>query len=98
MASLDCRLCGLTYCANLCSWDQRLPDQERRRHPSVSLLSSASTVNVKETAMGMFSKDIKNLDDLFVHTLQDIYYAEQQIVKALPDMIEKATNRELTEG
>jgi ferritin-like metal-binding protein YciE len=48
--------------------------------------------------MGLFSKDIKNLDDLFVHTLQDIYYAEQQILKALPDMIEKATNRQLTEG
>jgi ferritin-like metal-binding protein YciE len=48
--------------------------------------------------MGLFSKDIKTLDDLFVHTLQDIYYAEQQIVKALPDMIEKATNRQLTEG
>jgi ferritin-like metal-binding protein YciE len=48
--------------------------------------------------MGFFSKDIKNLDDLFVHTLQDIYYAEKQIEKALPDMIEKATNRDLTEG
>jgi ferritin-like metal-binding protein YciE len=48
--------------------------------------------------MGLFSKDIKSLDDLFVHTLQDIYYAEQQIVKALPDMIEKATNRELKNG
>ena len=34
--------------------------------------------------MGLFSKDIKTLDDLFVHTLQDIYYAEQQITKALP--------------
>ena len=46
--------------------------------------------------MGLFTKDIRTLDDLFVHTLQDIYYAENQIVKALPDMIEKATNRELT--
>jgi ferritin-like metal-binding protein YciE len=48
--------------------------------------------------MGLFSKDIKSLDDLFVHTLQDIYYAEQQIAKALPDMIEKATNRDLSAG
>ncbi|MBV9348137.1 MAG: ferritin-like domain-containing protein [Pseudolabrys sp.] len=48
--------------------------------------------------MGLFSKDIKSLDDLFVHTLQDIYYAEKQILKALPDMIEKATNRDLTAG
>jgi ferritin-like metal-binding protein YciE len=46
--------------------------------------------------MGLFTKDIKSMDDLFLHVLQDIYYAEQQIIKALPDMIEKATNRELT--
>ncbi len=48
--------------------------------------------------MGLFSKDIKTLDDLFVHQLQDIYYAEQQIVKALPEMIEKATSGELKDG
>jgi ferritin-like metal-binding protein YciE len=36
------------------------------------------------------------MDDLFLHVLQDIYYAENQIKKSLPDMIEKATNRELT--
>ena len=46
--------------------------------------------------MGLFSKDIHTMDDLFLHLLQDIYYAEKQILKALPDMIEKATNRELT--
>ena len=38
--------------------------------------------------MGFFSRDIKNMDDLFVHTLRDIYYAEKQILKALPDMVE----------
>jgi len=48
--------------------------------------------------MGLFSKDIKTMDDLFVHTLQDIYYTEQQILKSLPDMIAKATNRELTQA
>ena len=48
--------------------------------------------------MGLFSKDIKSMDDLFLHTLQDVYYAENQIVKALPKLIEKATNRELTTG
>lgn len=45
--------------------------------------------------MGMFSKPIHSLNDLFVHFLQDIYYAENQIVKALPDMVTKATNPEL---
>ena len=48
--------------------------------------------------MGFFSKDIKTLDDLFVHTLQDIYYAEQQIVKNLPKMADKATNPNLKAG
>jgi ferritin-like metal-binding protein YciE len=46
--------------------------------------------------MGLFSKDIKTMDDLFLHTLQDIYYAENKIIKSLPEMIEKATNRELS--
>ena len=48
--------------------------------------------------MGIFSKDIETLDDLFVHQLQDIYYAEKQILKALPKMIEKATAPELKSG
>src|SRR5256885_13780856 len=48
--------------------------------------------------MGLFSKDIQTMDDLFVHTLRDIYYAENQIVKALPDMIEKATDPQLKQG
>jgi len=48
--------------------------------------------------MGLFTRDIKTMDDLFVHTLRDIYYAEKQIVKALPDMIEKATDPQLKQG
>ncbi|MBY0382382.1 MAG: ferritin-like domain-containing protein [Xanthobacteraceae bacterium] len=48
--------------------------------------------------MGLFSKDIKTLDDLFVHQLQDIYYAEQQLVKAIPKMASKATNPQLKQG
>jgi ferritin-like metal-binding protein YciE len=48
--------------------------------------------------MGFFTKDIKTLNDLFVHTLRDIYYAEQQITKNLPDMIEKATDQTLKNG
>jgi ferritin-like metal-binding protein YciE len=51
-----------------------------------------------EDAMGFFTKDIKTLNDLFVHTLQDIYYAEQQIAKNLPDMIDKATDQTLKNG
>ena len=48
--------------------------------------------------MGLFTKDIKTMNDLFVHQLQDIYYAEKQLVKALPKMAEKATDKLLKEG
>ncbi len=48
--------------------------------------------------MGLLSKPIKTLDDLFVHTLQDVYYAEQQITKTLPKMIEKVTDPQLKQG
>ena len=45
--------------------------------------------------MGLFTKDIETLDDLFVHGLQTIYYAERQIAETLPTMIDMATNPEL---
>src|SRR3979490_2857979 len=48
--------------------------------------------------MGLFSKDIQTMDDLLLHGLQDIYYTENQIVKALPKLIDKATNRDLSKG
>lgn len=48
--------------------------------------------------MGIFTKDIKSMNDLFVHQLQDIYYAEKRILGALPKMIEKATNPKLKNG
>jgi ferritin-like metal-binding protein YciE len=48
--------------------------------------------------MGLFTKDIKTMDDLFLHTLQDIYYAENKIVKSLPSMIDTATDAQLKQG
>ena len=48
--------------------------------------------------MGLFSRDIKTLDDLFVHTLRDVYYAESQIARTLPDLIEKASDPGLKRG
>ena len=38
---------------------------------------------------------IENLSDLFLHTLKDIYFAENQIVKALPKMAKAANSKEL---
>jgi ferritin-like metal-binding protein YciE len=49
-------------------------------------------------AMGLFTRDIKTMNDLFVHQLQDIYYAEKQLVWALPKMAEKAANSQLKQG
>jgi len=40
----------------------------------------------------------KNLDDLFYDTLKDIYYAEKQILKALPKMARAAQSEELKAG
>jgi ferritin-like metal-binding protein YciE len=48
--------------------------------------------------MGLLTKPIKTLNDLFVHTLQDVYYAEQKITKALPKMIEKVTDPQLKQA
>ena len=48
--------------------------------------------------MGLFTKDIKTMNDLFAHQLQDIYYAEKQLVKALPEMADKATDPQLKQG
>ena len=48
--------------------------------------------------MGLFTKDIKSMEDLFLHTLQDIYYAENKIVKSLPEMIDNAQDAQLKQG
>jgi ferritin-like metal-binding protein YciE len=48
--------------------------------------------------MGLFTKDIATMDDLLLHGLKDIYYAENRIIKSLPKLIEKATNRDLSKG
>jgi ferritin-like metal-binding protein YciE len=40
----------------------------------------------------------KQLEDLFLDTLKDIYYAERQILKALPKMAKAAMSAELKAG
>src|SRR5262249_15019275 len=56
------------------------------------------TLQERSETMGIFTRDIKSMDDLFVHTLRDVYYAEKQILKALPQMIEKATDAGLKQA
>ena len=38
----------------------------------------------------------KNLNDLFLDTLKDIYFAEKQILKALPKMAKAAQSEKLS--
>jgi ferritin-like metal-binding protein YciE len=40
----------------------------------------------------------KTLDDLFLETLKDIYYAEKQLVKTLPKMAKAAQDKKLADG
>ncbi|MFM9860288.1 ferritin-like domain-containing protein [Pseudoxanthobacter sp. M-2] len=40
----------------------------------------------------------KKLDDLFLETLKDIYYAEKQILRALPKMAKNAQSSELKQA
>ncbi|HSI42148.1 MAG TPA: ferritin-like domain-containing protein [Xanthobacteraceae bacterium] len=42
------------------------------------------------------AKTPKDLNDLFYETLKDIYYAEKQILKALPKMSKAAQSQELS--
>ena len=41
---------------------------------------------------------VKTMEDLFVETLKDIYYAEKQILKALPAMVKKAGDKKLKDA
>ena len=48
--------------------------------------------------MTLVQNDIGTLNSLFLHMLRDIYYAENKIVKSLPQMIDKAHDRTLKSG
>ena len=41
---------------------------------------------------------VKTMEDLFIETLKDIYYAEKQILKALPGMVKKAGDSKLKQA
>ncbi|AMM52132.1 hypothetical protein TH61_14350 [Rufibacter sp. DG15C] len=38
---------------------------------------------------------LTSLSDLFIHQLKDLFNAEQQLLKAMPDMLDKASNTNL---
>ena len=41
---------------------------------------------------------VKSMEDLFLHTLKDIYHGEKQILRALPKMAKKASSQELRQA
>jgi len=41
---------------------------------------------------------LDSLQDLYIEHIQDLYSAEQQIIEALPKMIDKASNQQLKDG
>jgi ferritin-like metal-binding protein YciE len=41
---------------------------------------------------------LKNMEDLFIHGLKDIYYAEKKLVQNLPKMAKKAESDELAQA
>lgn len=82
-----------------CRWKQRHAVGATGKQACASSELSATVDSLsKEHVVGLFSKDIKAMEDLLLHGLKDIYYAENQIVKALPKMVDKATNRDLKKG
>jgi ferritin-like metal-binding protein YciE len=44
------------------------------------------------------AKKVKNLEQLFVHQLKDLYSAENQLIKALPKMANAASSKDLRTG
>jgi ferritin-like metal-binding protein YciE len=42
--------------------------------------------------------ELQTLKDLYIHELKDLFSAEQQLVKALPQMAKAASNKELADG
>jgi ferritin-like metal-binding protein YciE len=56
----------------------------------------AVTVIAKEGAMP--TRKNNNLEDLFSETLKDIYFAEKQILRALPKMAKEASTPELKQA
>jgi ferritin-like metal-binding protein YciE len=74
------------------------PPLRKRKKLSGDPAFSAQCEPEGVATVGIFSKPIKTLNDLFLHMLQDIYYAENQITKALPTMIEKSSEPQLKQA
>src|SRR6185503_1564618 len=76
-----------------------LTEGEARKFPSATGTGLASHVLDQHAANpGEIIMSVKTMEDLFVATLKDIFYAEKQILKALPTMVKKANEPELKQA
>jgi ferritin-like metal-binding protein YciE/small-conductance mechanosensitive channel len=79
---------------------------DRRQNPDARPEPSAPRLvhsGITDRPPGQFAKETsmakaKTLDDLFLDTLKDIYYAERKILKALPKMQRAASSEKLAQA
>jgi ferritin-like metal-binding protein YciE len=76
-----------------------LTEGQARKFPSAAGTGLASHVLGQHAANpGEIIMSVKTMEDLFIATLKDIFYAEKQILKALPTMVKKANEPDLKEA
>jgi ferritin-like metal-binding protein YciE len=65
----------------------------RHRHGAGSRVFDAALARLRHQPKE--ETDMKSMDDLFYAILQDVYYAEKQLVKVLPKLAKKSTDPQL---
>ena len=58
----------------------------------------SSTSTVTSTSKRSSGKKEKDLADLFLHGIKDIYYAEKKLTKAIPKLIKAAQSQDLIDA
>jgi len=74
-------------------FSQKLPKMSRFTGTSPPPLRIAQKRNQKNNKT--MANKLSSLRDLFIHELQDLYSAERQLIKALPLVLEKASDSKL---
>jgi ferritin-like metal-binding protein YciE len=74
----------------------RRGDASRNVEGVVAGDSNRNLIPIKENQMKLFSADIQDLRSLYISNLKKALDMEQKITKALPDLIEKSLDSELS--
>ena len=95
---------GVGTISHLCLWgDSRVNDPAVPNNRGVCDVGSSADTGTRHGEPRCFDATlsrrpqmaVKTMEDLFIETLKDIYYAEKHILKALPSMVKKASSKEL---